>query len=218
MEDPILSEERRKLAASQMRDEKGHFIPKEKLQEVAEKVSPFIETNSSTHSSKDPYPKLLSFSITNPVTYLKFWWNKIIGNEGVDFRLKVKPLTALAIVFVIGSGTFGLGFLVNAVNQTPIVKYVPAFAAEPTQDPYRDTAFTGILRESGGNYYLITGDGEGVSLVVPQNSNFSSYSGKRIFVTGRLNKETGVLYVKDISDVELLPTQSQTVPSVSIED
>ena len=33
-------------------------------------------------------PPLVDVKVTNPVTYFKKWWAKIIGNEGIDFRLK----------------------------------------------------------------------------------------------------------------------------------
>ena len=54
-------------------------------------------------------PPLVDLKITNPVAYFKKWWAKIIGNEGVDFRLHFHPLTAMAIALVIVTVGFGLG-------------------------------------------------------------------------------------------------------------
>ena len=54
-------------------------------------------------------PPLIDIKVTNPVTYFKKWWAKIIGNEGIDFRLHFRPLTAIAIALVIITVGFGLG-------------------------------------------------------------------------------------------------------------
>ena len=54
-------------------------------------------------------PPLVDVKVTNPLTYLKTWWKRIIGNEGIDFRLRVKPLTAIAISIIILSVTMGIG-------------------------------------------------------------------------------------------------------------
>jgi hypothetical protein len=212
MEDPLLSQERKDQAAKQVRDPKGHFVPLSKLeQKISSTIPSLLETNPK--ETKDHYPKLVSFSITNPITYLKYWWGKVIGNEGVDVRLKVKPLTAIAIVAIIASGTFSLGLLVRFANQTPIIKYIPAFAASPTPDPFRDTAYSGMLRVAGDKYYLVTTDAEAITLSAPTNIDLSKYVGRRIFATGRYNKETGILNVIEASDLELLPSQISPVPT-----
>jgi len=206
--DENLSEIRSKNAEAQGHAANGRFRPKGKPEE---KPLPFLQTNTPT---KDPLPKLFTISATNPFTYFILWWRKVIGNEGMDFHLKVKPLTAIAIVAVIASGTFSLGLLVNVVRQAPVVKYIPAFAASPTPDPFRDTAYSGILRVAGDKYYLVTTDAEAITLSAPANINLSKYVGRRIFATGRYNKETGILVVTEASDLELLPTQISPVPTI----
>jgi hypothetical protein len=54
-------------------------------------------------------PPLVDVKVTNPLVYIKSWWKKIIGNEGVDFRVRVKPLTAIAISIIVVTVTMGIG-------------------------------------------------------------------------------------------------------------
>ena len=82
-------------------------------------------------------PPLVDVKVTNPVTYLKKWWNKVIGNEGMEFRFRVKPLTAIAISLVVVTAAFGLGQVDSAVTTKPI--------PTPTPEVWRETAYTGTL-------------------------------------------------------------------------
>ena len=69
-------------------------------------------------------PPLVDVKVTNPLTYIKRWWNRIIGNEGIDFRFRVRPLTAIAIALIITTVTFGLGSFVLPFS-IPFFKYNP---------------------------------------------------------------------------------------------
>jgi hypothetical protein len=37
-------------------------------------------------ASSSTEPPLIT--ITNPVTYLRLWWQKVMGKEGIDFKFK----------------------------------------------------------------------------------------------------------------------------------
>lgn len=41
---------------------------------------------------------MVDVKVTNPVTYLKLFLKKLLKNEGIDIRLKIKPLTVIAMV------------------------------------------------------------------------------------------------------------------------
>jgi hypothetical protein len=163
-------------------------------------------------------PPLVSLKITNPVTYLKLWWKKIIGNEGVSFSFKVRPLTAVAItvaVMLILTGTgFGLG-RIYLPPSNPIVKYVPQLGPSPTPDPWRETAFTGNLKYTSTTqrYYLVTTSSEAITLEVPGNIDLSKFVGKRILASGSYNKSIRTLTVSDAQDFEVLPTKAVTIPT-----
>jgi hypothetical protein len=204
------------IAKNQLRDKFGHFVKKAK--DI--KLPPLISTSDSTIPQKDIDPPVVNFKITNPLTYIKAWWKKIMGNEGVELsgHIKVRPMTAVAIptfiILALVTGAISVGILVNYIANTPAAPFVPAaFLPTPTTDPWRDSAFTGLLRQTGATYYLVTGDGEAIALSVPQNTSLQKYLGKRIFATGRYNSQTEVLVVNETSDLEILPLSPSVVPS-----
>src|SRR5688572_745190 len=92
-------------------------------------------------------PPLVSVKVTNPITYLKLWWKEVIGNEGVEMKFKIKPLTALLLVSAVTFILTGTGFSLGRISipiTNPIVKYVPQLAPviTPTPDPWRETAMS----------------------------------------------------------------------------
>ncbi len=162
-------------------------------------------------------PPLVSFSVTNPITYLKRWWKRIIGNEGVELRIKIKPLTTLILVILLFSGTFSLGALTALLHNVPVLREVlPLPLPTPSPDPWRDAAYSGILRKIADNkFYLQTTDAKAINLSIPTNVNLEKYVGKRIFASGRFNVDSGVLEVTDATDLEVLPQQAQVVATLA---
>ncbi len=163
------------------------------------------------HSKKDP--PLLSLRVTNPVTYLKSWWKKVIGNEGLDVHLKIKPLTAIAIAAALGIFGFGVG-RVSVPADSPIVKYIPQLAPVPSVNPWRETAFTGTLRSTNGNVYLFTTESEALSLNVPSNLDLTAYIGKMVLAKGLYNEGRRLLVIAKAEDIELLNTKPQKIPTL----
>lgn len=155
-------------------------------------------------------PPLIDVKVTNPVTYFKKWWAKIIGNEGVDFRLHFHPLTAMAIALVIISVSFGLGLQVAPP---------PAGGPSPTPTPepqLKDTAFVGTLHYSDptAKFYLVTtSSAEAITLIVPDAINLESLVGKRIFAAGAYSKSARTLQVADAKDMEVLPKSPIPIPT-----
>ena len=69
-------------------------------------------------------------TVTNPVTYFRLWWNKVMGKEGIDFKFKIHPVTAFLISFGLGAGIFGAGrYSVNIpflkLEAIPTIKPAP---------------------------------------------------------------------------------------------
>ena len=161
-------------------------------------------------------PPMVSVTVTNPVTYLKLWWKKVMGNEGIDIRFRVAPLTALTLGLILAAGSYSLG---RFTVPSQIVKYLPQLAVlpTPTPNPWRETAFSGTLRfsEATQKFYLATSSSEAITLEVPIDVNLKSYIGRRIFATGRLNTVTRILIIADAQDLELLPTQVTLIPTVT---
>ena len=94
-------------------------------------------------------PPLVDVKVTNPLVYIKSWWKKIIGNEGIDLRLKVRPLTAIAITIIVVTVSLGIGKFVLPFK-LPFFVYTSKVSPTPTPDVsiFRNTAFTGILRQA----------------------------------------------------------------------
>lgn len=162
---------------------------------------------------------LVEVKVTNPFVYLKNWWNKIIANEGIDFRFHVRPLTAIAISVVIASIGFGVGrFVIPPGINIPFFKYEEATSPTPTPTPdvWKETAYTGTLQysQTTSKYYLMTTtSSELITLQVPGNIDLKDYVGKRILAIGKYNKSVKVLVVSDAKSLEVLPKTQITIPT-----
>src|SRR3989344_4967594 len=166
----------------------------------------------STPKKNPSDPPLVDVKVTNPVTYFKKVWAKIIGNEGVDFRFHIKPLTAILIAVVIASICFGVGGVVvedDEVTPTPI---------SSPQDIWKETAYTGTLQysESKNTYFLLTSSSaEAITLNVPEIVNIEALVGKRILAVGDYSKSTKILKITDIKDLEVLSKTPIPVPTIT---
>ncbi|MFC1625436.1 hypothetical protein ACFL1Q_00135 [Patescibacteria group bacterium] len=161
-------------------------------------------------------PPLVDVKVTNPITYLKKWWNKVIGNEGVEFRLRVKPLTAIAISLVIFTVAFGLGrvvlpFKIPFFEQAVEVKETPT----PAPEIWRDTAYTGKLQysEATNKFYLVTTSAEAITLDVPYGLDLMDLVGRRVLAAGSYNKTEKLLKVADAKNMEVLPKSPEPIPT-----
>lgn len=161
--------------------------------------------------SKLQDPPLVDVKVTNPVTYFKLWWKKVIGNEGMEFRLRFKPLTTLLVAAIVTSIAFGVGGVVISNQPSPIPK--------PTTTPeeiWKETAYTGTLQFSEGTkrYYLLTSSSpEAITLEIPEVLNIEEVVGKRILVIGDYSKSTKILKVTDIKNLEVLPKTPIPIPT-----
>ena len=139
-------------------------------------------------------PPIVDFKVRNPITYIKNWWKKIIGNEGVEIKIKIRPITTLLIVALVLTGTYGLGVITALLAKIPMIKDVlptpiPSQTPQPTSNPWKETAFSGTLRFSTvtQKYYLSTSSAEAITLDVPLSINLSKLVGKKIFAVGKYN-------------------------------
>ncbi|MFZ3301577.1 MAG: hypothetical protein WA152_02595 [Microgenomates group bacterium] len=165
-------------------------------------------------ASLNTEPPLIT--VTNPVTYLRLWWQKVMNKEGVDFNFRIHPITAFLISFGLGAGLFGAGrYSVNI----PFLKYNNGVIPLPSQTPeivWKETAFTGKLQYSvtTQKYFLITTSSEAITLNVPSNLDLLTLVGKRIMAVGEYNKEQKVLKVFDAKDLEILPKTPIPIPTI----
>lgn len=157
---------------------------------------------------------LVEVKVTNPVTYIKSWWNKVMGKEGIDFSFRIHPVTAIAMAGAIALVGFGAG---RFSLDIPFLKYEPTKSPTPVAsggDALKDTAYTGTLQYSlatGKYYLLITSSSELITLNVPASIDLGDSVGKRILAVGIYNKSTRVLTVTDAKSLEILPKKPVVV-------
>ena len=155
-------------------------------------------------------------TVTNPVTYFRLWWNKVMGKEGIDFKFKIHPVTAFLISFGLGAGIFGAGrYSVNI----PFLKLeaIPTIKPAPTTESiWKETAFTGKLQYSVTNkkFFLLTTSSEAITLSIPSNLDLLTLVGKRIMAVGEYNKSTKLLLVSDVKYLEVLPNTPVPIPTI----
>ena len=169
----------------------------------------------------NPDPPIFDLEVRNPITYIRNWWKKIIGNEGVEIKVKVRPITTLLIVALVLTGTYGLGVITAFLAKVPYIKDVlptpaPVVTPTPTTSPWKETAFSGTLRYSSvtSKYYLTTTSAEAITLEVPPSVDVARLVGKRIFAAGNNNKLTDFLIVSKLSGIVILPPSPQPIPTV----
>ncbi|MBI3397587.1 hypothetical protein HY045_03870 [Candidatus Woesebacteria bacterium] len=194
-------------------DNSPNHIPQVKVE-----VKDYSQKEELNPKKEDP--PLVSFKVTNPITYIKLWWKKLMSREGVDLRIKVHPVTTVLIVLLILSLGFGLG-KINFPVYLPFVSYISVTPTpSPTIDPWRETALTGLLRATPltGKYYLETSSTEAVSLQFSSPLDLSKYVGKRILASGKYNRNSHTLVLSDVLDLEVLPQKPQLIatPTPSI--
>lgn len=170
---------------------------------ISQMIPPVI--NNTARINKSSLPPLVSFSITNPVTYLKLFWKRVMSNEGIDLRLKIKPLTAITIVLgFLGISTslgIGAGWWLNTLAKTPIVgQFVPL------PNTSKQISATGKIQYNTKTrvVYLLTANSQLITLELPDTVAISGFSGKEVIVSGRYDSEKRVLAVEKNDDLQLL--------------
>ena len=211
VKDPLRST----IAKNQTRDSSGKFVSKTDPL----KVPPIsVTTNTDQRVSTTNPPDLVNVKITNPLVYIKYWWKRIMANEGIDLRLRVKPLTVFGVSLIAFSLAFGLGGVVLPVA-FPGLKINNLIYPSPTPTPetiWKDTALKGTLTKSNTTpvkFYLVTTSTEAVTLEVPVGFNLITLVGKRILAVGTYNSKDKVLEVEDIQDLEVLSTTPVPIPT-----
>ena len=179
---------------------------------------PVVEVSQVKTDLRKKEPPLLSLQVSNPVTYIKSWWKRVMGNEGIDFHFKIKPLTAIGMTVVIATFGFGVGRITLSAEK-PYIVYEPTVTPvpAPTTNPWRETAFSGVLRFSAWSdrFYLLTNSAEAITLDVPDNVELGDLIGERIFATGSYNERTRILEVSVPEDLEILPKEVEAVPVIT---
>jgi len=150
-------------------------------------------------------PPLVDVKVSNPVTYIKSWWKRVMGSEGLDIRIKIKPVTAILISIVVVCICLGL-----------TVPFKIPFLDQNAFSSSRETAFVGILRFSVENnkFFLETNDSEVINLEIPQNLDLDDFVGRKVFALGSYDDNDRFLIVDNVSNLEIFPATSIPIPTI----
>ncbi|GEM_PF-769113 len=166
----------------------------------------------------NPTPPIVNFQVNNPVLYLKYWWKKIMNNEGIDLRLRARPLTVFGVALIAFSLAFGLGGVVLPFA-IPGLKFNNKPTTAPSSVPaivWKDTALKGILKSTTSTppkFYLLGSSDEAITLEVPATVNLTALIGKRILAIGTYDSSDKILKVIDVQDLEVLSTTPLPIPT-----
>ena len=153
---------------------------------------------------------LVSFSISNPFRKILYWLDQIRKKQTTTFAFKVSvPLIALPVfifaLFQVGKWS-GLTFT-RFQSATPVASASPTVTGSPSPVIHIEVSKAGTLKVAKGasqtRYLLSLRNGTLVPLEIPESINLSKYTNKQVLVTGLQNKETGVISVTDIAEVEV---------------
>jgi len=203
-------------AKKQTRDSEGRFI-----KEGETKIPAISLTTSQNQKVKTgDVPDLVNFKVTNPLVYIRAWWKRIMANEGLEFKFKAKPITAIAISIALFSLVFGLGGVVFPtlfpfLNITSSNNSVTITSPTPTSD-WRETALKGTLKKTTSvpiKFFLLTSSDEAVTLQAPDYITLDKLIGKRILATGSYSQKQKLLIIQDVQDLEVLPQTPLPIPT-----
>ena len=173
----------------------------------------FISVENVKPDLRKKDPPLVDVKVSNPITYIKSWWKKVVGNEGVEIRIKIKPLTAILITIIVVTLCLGITKVVLPFN-IPFLEFNSE--STPTPITFRQTAFAGILRflESNNKYFLEINAAEAITLEIPENINLDKFIGRRVFALGEYHDSERLLKVVDVSDLEIFPEKIILIPTL----
>lgn len=146
-----------------------------------------IEVKDTTKYKKDD-PPLVDLKITNPVKYLKLWLKRLLKNEGIDIRVRIRPLTAIAIGVAFATFFAGTGFSAAQIffpTSSPILK--------------REVSYQGTIQKGeNGYFYMILPNGAMYKLTPKSRLNMDSYINKSAIIKGNLTREPNVINVSEV--------------------
>lgn len=190
-------------------------IPKgglEGLKQIA--TSPTTKVTASTSVIDDEEP-LVEVKVTNPLAYLKRWWQKVMADEGIKikFSLEVKPLTAIGLVLLVAAIGVGLTTVSAMLKYLPFYSRFQQFVTSP--DNSTETAMEGRLYFEGDKFYLFTANmNEAVFVQGVKKLELGEFDDKHVILTGSYNSQTNILTVETVRALNEVkqPTESELAP------
>lgn len=151
---------------------------------------------------------ILEVSITNPFKKILYWLDQVRRKQTTTFAIKLSiPLIAFP---VIAFAFYSLGRSSSLISPAPITP--SPIIEEPVGELSISKA--GILKIARGkeNRYLLNlKDGKVIVLTIPIGADLTKFQNKQVLVTGPYNRNTSVMKVEDIAEIELLTETSEVL-------
>lgn len=209
----ISSQQAKTHAKNQLRDEKGHFI---KSDQPKAKVS--LSTPADIPINPEFEKPLVQLSITNPFRKILYWLDQIRRHQTTTFAIKLSiPLIALPIFIL---AVFQLGRLSGISFQKTQTTPWPPLSPTPQPAPALTLSRAGVLKVAKGTqmrFILALKNGDIINLQIPERLDLLKYQNKQILVTGTYNRNTNLLTVSDIAEIELFNTLVIPQPTIQPE-
>lgn len=202
--DDLKHEHYSEVAQHKPRDAHGHFIPsghptspipsshtQPNSSNPSSFLPPIIEVNQNTEPSNKKDPPLFGFFLTNPVTYLKAFLNRLIKRQAITIKI---PVLAI-IVIMVGIGGFGIGFS-SGMNWA-------LFKVFPNYSPilHRSISLQGTIQQSSTGYYLQANDKNKTLWNLQSSSanvNLADYVNQSVQVKGNLTSTPNLIDVSEV--------------------
>lgn len=193
-----------------LRDANGRF--------VSSKIK--TETSVSTPANIPVNPEfekpILEVTVTNPLRKILYWLDQIRKKQTTTLAFKLSiPLIALPVLvlaaFQAGKGSIVLPFIKYHASPTP--KVISSPSSTP-QIPYSRSGTLKVAKTAGQTKYVLAlRNGDNVLLEVPKNIELVKYQNKLVLVTGFFNRQSNVIAVTEIAEIELFNETQLTTPT-----
>ena len=219
------------VAEHRPRDAHGHFLPYERPTNPNPNptsipqgqaplnppqthgwLPPIIEINQNTKPTDKKDPPLFGFFLTNPVTYLRSFLNKLLKRQMITLRIPVLALIVIMAGVGGGLGGFGIGF--KSGIDYGLGKLFPNFS------PLLHRSFTaqGTIQKSSKGYYLQANDKDKTMWTLnPSSSNvkLADYIDLKVQIKGNLTPTPNLIDVSEVISFETEQTPTPTPTSLT---
>lgn len=183
------------IAKHRQRDIQGHFLPYEHPNQNSPNPSilpPIIEVNQNTQPSSKKDPPLFGIFMTNPVTYLRIFLDKLIKRQAITIKIPVLAILMAAVA----TGSFGAGFHwgLNQAASKFFPNYSPLLHRSITQQ--------GIIQQSTKGEYFLKADDKKKTMwslkSISANVKLADFVNRKVQIKGNLTPTPNLIEVSEV--------------------
>lgn len=151
-------------------------------------LPPPIQVTKIEKYSEQNDPPMVDLKVSNPVTYFRKWVDKLLKNQDIDLRLKIKPFATIGLMLafgMVGGTAFSIGRYLFP-NSSPIF--------------HREVIYQGNIQITEKGIFLTLPNSDMYTLKPKSNTNvdFVNLTNGPALVKGNLGVEKFVIEVFEI--------------------